>query len=254
MKKIVFLLILLFTSCAPSAPGTDIAVAQTQFAYSQTLNAAVTPTPENTHTPKPTLTPTLDIRIVTMDPQFFLLRKIDFPKDGKFYLPSFDLISLDPNDLIIANWSVTKGTEYVLSTGRVTGWSETYVRGAMAAKYPDHVDISIEKYKTVQGAQLAITKYNYVVAFPEDGWVTIDFAKKVGDISLAEEMKQISKSSYVFTRLIELSYRNIGIRISGFGRDESVSFEFLASLAEKIIRNINAAPTYSPRMVRTTTP
>jgi hypothetical protein len=239
MKKILFVLVILLSACAPSASAVATAISNTQIAYEQTQAAAATPTATPTSTP--TITPTPDIRIIEGDPYDFLLKQVDFPKEGKYYLPDESWVHGNPNAEIIAAWGMEEGKEYVDSTGRIMGFWADYARGTIAAALPEEIYSQVVFFETIAGSQLAITEF-YGPRTPE--YLEKDCPSHIGDLTFCYE--QIENSRNRVLRKIYFSYRNATGEILGYGIDSDVQWELLFNLAKIILAKLQTAPLTIP--------
>jgi len=152
MKSARILVMLILMAMIISACGN---VPTKQPTLVPTATAYPTYTPQPTYTPYPTtvpttvptvapsITPTPDLRIVDTDPQMFILKQVDFPKAGLYYLPNETWIGKDTNDQIIVEWGVNKGQDYVTNTGRIGGWWDAYNRGTLAVKMPKELSCDV---------------------------------------------------------------------------------------------------------------
>lgn len=249
MKKLSFLVIILLASCAPSASSVATAIVKTQVAAEATQAAAATSTPTfaptSTPTVTPTITPTPDLRVIRGDPYDYLLKQIDFPKEGKYYLPNETWLGGSPNEQRIAERGIEKGKDYVVSTGRIFGWWIDYLRGTIAAPLPEEIYCDIGFFETAAGALLAETKYNYPTTIsPEAGWVIKDLPIKIGDYTVIAEIIDNNKNRV--WREIIFTYRNVSVLVLGYGMDSDVRWEFIQSLAEIELAKLQSAPLTSP--------
>jgi hypothetical protein len=249
MKKFVFLLIIFLTSCAPSVSAVATAIAQTQAAAVQTQAAAETETPTetptNTPTVTPTVTPTPDIRVIRGDPYDYLLKQIDLPKEGKYFLPNETWLGGSPNEQRIAERGIEKGKDYVVSTGRIFGWWIDYLRGTIAAPLPEEIYCDIGFFETAAGALLAETKYNYpTILSPEANWEIKDLPINIGDYTVVAEI--VDNNINRVWREIIFTYRNVSVLVLGYGMESDVQWEFVQSLAEMELAKLQAAPLTLP--------
>lgn len=270
MKKIVWLIVLplLFSACGPSPEQVQIAIAETltaqptytfTFLPSPTLTgtptptATITPTLTTVPTDTPTPTPTPDIRIIDVDPQKFLLKASELPEEGKYYLPGSDWMSINTNEEIISLRGVEEGRDYVIRTGRVTGWWVEYLRGTRAVEMPEDVYVFVAQYKTAEGAQLALLKYNNVETNTKYRWRYETVDRGLGDKYIVTVYDKITSGgdkdvSYLF----EFTYRNYLVEIGLFDLEKYISHDFALLLGEKVLNKLEAAelvfpPTATPK-------
>ncbi len=266
MRKLVSLLVaaILLSACGPSPAQIEAAIAQTQTAAptltytfipsptktetptpSPTSTLTLTPTATSTNTPTPT--PTTDVRVISNDPEKFLLNASEMPEDGKYYIPGSDWMSINTNEEVISGRGVEEGRDYVISTGRITGWWVEFLRGSRAVQMPKNVYILVAKYRTAQGAQLALTKFNDAETNTKNGFKYKTIDKGLGDKYLATISEKITSGGdkqiyYMF----EFTYRNYLVQIGLIDLEKYVSHDFALLIGKKVLNKLEAAPLDYP--------
>jgi hypothetical protein len=254
--------ILLFSSCSQSKESLDQAVEGTLTAIANIntetpIKPSVTPTelPTQTPTPEPTSTftptPTPDLRVIDTDPATLLCVKADLPKEGYYKIPGQGWMSINTNDEVIQARGTTKGRDYIISTGRVTGWWVVFYRTTKSAQLPEQLSCGVYMFKTADGAQLALKKYNSVESgelISNEKYEYVDKNLGIGDKGL----------SYVYYRLkkggnrekaffIEFTYKNLMIEVAGFSAVETdVIPEEIEKIARILLERIQDAPLVNP--------
>ena len=260
---LVFLVIMVsVSSCSPSKANVNQAVERTLTAIANLATATPiiptdtqTPIPTETPTPLPTATftpiPTQDLRVIDKDPATLLCTKADLPKEGYYKIPNEGWSSINTNDEVIRARGVEKGRDYVISTGRVTGWWVAFYRTTKAAQLPEELWCGVYMFKTAKGAQLALEKYNPVESVelaPNEKYEYIDKDLGIGDKDV----------SYVYYRLkkggnreiiysIQFTYKNLMVDINGYSSVESdVKADDLEDLALIMLERIKKVPLVDP--------
>lgn len=252
MKRMFAILLILATACstAPSPSVIQTAIAATAQAQP---TPTVTPSPSATPTPLPTDTPTItpspmpDLRIIDQDPQTFLLARSDLPPESRYYLPGPDWTAPDPNEKIISEWGISKGTKYVADTGRIAGYSVAYERGTKAIIVPEEVFCDVIKYKTTAGAKLSLTDYNDTKRAPADWKMTKEANQGIGDLSIEYKHTEITSGGDVRAWYdVEFTYRNLVAVTEGYGLQKEVDPSFVETEAKAVLSKLEQAPLSSP--------
>lgn len=249
MKKLSFLVIILLASCAPSASSIATAIVQTQAAAEATQAAAATATPTVTSTSTPTVTPTMtstpDMRVIEGNPYNFLLKQIDFPAEGRYYLPNQGWIHENTNSEVILNRGVEEGKQYVNRTGRIDGWWEDYARGTIGAQLPEEIWCGVYFFNTKDGAVLALHEYmDPTVTDPTAGFKKVENSFLLGDLTNYYEKIDINKNRV--WRDVYFTYYNVVVDIEAYGIDADVSWDVVTTLAGKVLAKLQAAPLTNP--------
>ncbi len=69
-----------------------------------------------------------------------------------------------------------EGRKYVMDTGRVDGWYVERMRNSINSKtlqgliLPTNIWCSVTLFKTSEGANLALNKFNFAESEKEEGW------------------------------------------------------------------------------------
>lgn len=267
MKAKIFILSmiiigLLFSGCAPSESAIQTAIVQTQQKNPTatvvptstpvpTSTFTVTPsfTPSPTSTVTPTFTQTPDIRIVDTDPQKMLCTDKELPEEGKYYIPGPDWMSVNTNEEVISIRGVEAGRNYVIKTGRVTGWWVDMKRGTRAASLPEELGCGVYMFKTSEGAKIALTKFNSVETDTKKlGWRYLNQDIELGDANNVIALYRTDSGGNRNTNIqIEIVYKNLLITVDGYAyREEDVPLNVLISTMTKIFERIKQEPVVLP--------
>lgn len=269
MKKffgIYIVFFVLITACQPSPLQIQKAIEQTQAVgisltasafptatSTATLTPTITPTETQTSTPTPTftftptITPTPDLRIIDIDPQKFLLKSSDLPEDGKYYIPASDWMDINTNEEVISTRGVEKGRDYVIRTGRVTGWWVEFLRDTRTVQMPEDVSVFVGQFKTASGAQLALSKYNSVETYPGKGYKYKTYPMGLGDQFnwLIQEKTTSGGDKKIYLEL-GFTYRNYMVIIGSYGFEKDVSYDFNILQGKKVLNKLQAAALEYP--------
>lgn len=265
MKKFVFVscLIFLFAACSPTAPSEGMI--QTAIAETQ----AVVPTFINTNTPVPTLTstitvtasPTPDLRIINIDPQDFLLKPEELPREAKYYLPNSAWISPHLNSEVVSGWTVEKGKEYLARTGRINGWVVYYAKGTRTVYAPDEIFNNVIMFNSSTGASLFVTDYSYRKRFPKENWEAVDYKiENLGQVyDVERKVRVTSGGDKLIQYCISFAYYNYGVMTCGTGLEKDIVPEIIETGARAVLKKLQNAqlvfpPTETPEIVSTSTP
>ena len=256
LKLVTFVvLVVSLVACGSSQAAIQTAIAQTQAAaITDTLiPPTLTPLPTETSTPSPTSsptssltpTPTPDLRIIQADPKDLIMIKADLPTDGKYYLPNETWIGMLHNEQIVGGWTVDKGKAYLAATGRIDGMWIAFNRGSTTVIAPQEMYDNAVIYKTVQGAQLTLTKYDTEI---ENGYTEIVSPPKIGDLTRAFSRKEMQPSGdYRVWVGISFTYRNVYHNVKGWGWEKDVSLDYVEKVANAILlRMEEALPLTTP--------
>lgn len=259
MKKSIilvfsFMIIFGLIGCAPSDQAIQEALAKTQSAMPNNTNQpdptatstqepspTATLTPTSTPTEVPTATPTPDLRVITIDSKEFLLAKDDLPVDAKYFLPNQTWISPHHNSEIISGWGNEEGLAYLDKTGRIDGWWVAYKKGVNTVRAPQEAYHNIIQYRSAEGALLTVTQYSTAARIPE--FKVLDDNYPLGDKSviIIRKTMQPSGENRVTIR-IETAFRNYVSIVEGWGWEKEFDQTFVISVAETILKKLEAAP------------
>ena len=229
---------------APTATFTP----QPSLTSTPTLTPTSTSTPTQTPTSTPTMTATPDMRIIDVDPQKLLCTDKDLPIEGKYYIPNEGWMSINTNNEVISMWGVEKGREYVIQTGRVTGWWVARKRDYKGVRLPEEIDCGVYTFKTAQGAQLAMTEFNSVKTQKGTNGKYVDKIMLLGDKNLVTVFHNVDSGGNKNTEYeIYFTYRNLMISVIGYSqREDDVSHDVIEAIARKMLDRIAALPVVSP--------
>jgi len=166
------------------------------------------------------------------------------------YTPYFD------SPVYVSNESFSQslgsnGAEFLAETGRMDGW-ELYINyegdpGLEIAPLRLYSNVSL--FKTIEGAQLAITKYSDRHA-TEYGF-TEEFhpPAKIGDVTRVF-YKRVQETpggnQYSLEYIIDFSYRNVFQTVQESGLDRNVDPIFLMDIAQRLLAKLQASPLINP--------
>ena len=201
-------------------------------------------TPTFTPTATLTLTSTPDLRIITIDPKYFLLTSDDLPEDAQYYIPASNWMSPHHNSEIISGWGKEEGLEYLEKTGRIDGWIVYFYRGSNIVRAPQEIFHNIIQYETIEGARITIDEYNQVV---KGDYNFVERDRTIGDVSLFMIYKEMQSSGeYAVFYRVEIAYRNYVSIVVGFGLENDVNYEYVEDIAEIALEKLKAAELSSP--------
>ncbi len=201
-----------------------------------------TPIPP-TETPTETLTitpsPPLDLLTLQLNLPDLLLRKSDLPNGANYR--SNNIIP-SPNK----SFDFYEVNAYLSETGRIDGWTSYFIRGSNNIIAPQDLVDTVNIYKTAEGAQLTITKY-------DDAWVTEDGyteeinPPKIGDLTRAFFMKaEAERGVYYMWYRIDFSFRNTVHYVYGYGLERDIQPEFVRNVARLLLARLQASPLLNP--------
>jgi hypothetical protein len=99
----------------------------------------------------------------------------------------------------------------------------------------------VEKFQSIEGAQLAVREYNEAVIFSYDKLVYMENAdRNIGDVSIAAS--NTFNPEYI-VYLIQFSYRNYRVTISGRGAD---TVDDLYYVGEQVLNKLKDEPLSAP--------
>lgn len=226
----------------PTTTSTPLPTATATETPTATATPTVTPTPTATATPTDTPSPTPDLRVIDADPQNFMLKANDLPKEAKYYLPNSSWISPHRNSEIVSGWGVDKGREYLEKTGRVDGWVVTYKRGSNTVIAPEEIYDNPVLFRTAEGARLLLTKYSNCVN-SESGYTPLKTDLIIGDMTnVCVWHKMQSSGENRVEILVEFSYRNVAHTVGGWGWEKEVEVDYIANVARILLAKLEAAP------------
>lgn len=269
----IFLLIAsALSACAisPSEGAIQTAIAETQIAYNQTnIEHTKIPTITNTHTLSPTITytntsiptatatstatstPTLtpshtptstpDIRIITGEPDDYILQKGDLPH--KYILYPGD--STPHENIEILNVRGTEeGKAYLEATGRVGGWIIWYGLVESTAIAPEWIRSYIVMYDSIEGPQIANTSdWDWV----GDNEEPLDIDMDLGDWNQTYTIRERQSGGNIYVYYaIEFIYRNVWAQIWAQGLESDINHEYVESAARAVLEKLINAPMAAP--------
>ena len=211
-----------------------------------------TPIPTNTPTTIPTHTPTItatpDQRVIQADPSLFQLKKDDLPWRGEYTIPGSDWAGPYTNDELIAPWEdPVQARQYLEESGRVTGYEVYFKRGNTSAPLPQEVGCLVVQYRTIEGAQRAVTEFTFASRNLDENWVSAEVTLSLGAVSNAECLdKMDSGGNLNMEYWVSTSHRNLLIECVGWGAKANVTPEFVEDLVQKMLEKVQAAELVEP--------
>jgi hypothetical protein len=175
------------------------------------------------------------------------LKALEMPRKGKYFIPSQDFIIEKTNEGIINSRGAEEGKNFVYNTGRVTGWFMEFFSNRRAAMMPKEVSIQVVEFRTVEGAQLALTKYNYAEISAASGWNYATTIPGLGDKYVVTKRETVTTGGdkeigYSF----EYTYRNYLVTIGLYDLEAYVSHDFALLIGQKVLKKLEAAPLVYP--------
>jgi hypothetical protein len=201
-----------------------------------------------------------------------LCGKEDFPGEGGYYLPAPDVKSFvftdegggehTANFYTYYSQSQFLGKlnpiqkRYIQDTGRLDGWWVKY-RKSDSSYYagPLFIECTVEKFKTAEGARLAVLQYNATIlkgspSWDELGWEYYpDAGITIGDESAVMVNYTSAKSDYNIGYLeIDFSYRNFRVRIrrDDSGPSSEINFDAIDYVAEQMLKKLEGQVLSAP--------
>ncbi len=211
-----------------------------------------TPIPTNTPTTIPTNTPTItatpDQRVIQADPSQFQLKKDDLPWRGEYFIPGSDWVGPNTNDEVIATWDdPVQAREYLAESGRVTGYEVFFKRGNTSAPLPQEVGCVVVQYRTIEGAQRAVTEFTFASRNLDENWVSAEVTLPLGAVSNAEYLEKMDSGGNLNLKYwVSTSHRNLLIECVGWGAKANVTPEFVEDLVQKMLEKVQAAELVEP--------
>ena len=275
---LVLLLAGLLLACSVSRKDADqgMTQAEIQAAVEQTFAARATatftapppptappataiPTDTPTHIPTvevptvvpttvPTITATPDVRVILAAPSLFQLKKDDLPWRGEYTIPSQEWAGPYTNDELIAAWDdPVLARQYLAESGRVTGYEVFFKRGNTSAPLPQEVGCVVVQYRTIEGAQRAVTEFTFASRNLDENWVSAEVTLPLGAVSNAEYLEKMDSGGNLNMEYwVSTAHRNMLIECVGWGAKANVTPEFVEDLVQKMLEKVQAAELVEP--------
>lgn len=247
-------------ACGPSTQALQTADAETRAAIPTSTSTPVsltnTPTelPASTITGTPTeaptltLSPALDLISLQENLKEFLIQESDLPPMAD-YTSQFHLPALVSNESISQNMG-GDGAAYLEETRRIDGWEVDvdFEGDANLGITPFILYNQAALFSTIQGAQLAISKYSdrYVT---QDGFSETNSPFKNGDVNRAYYRRYHEppeNSGYSLKYIIVFSYRNVVVTLQESGLERPIDPIFMADIAQRLLARLQASPLLNP--------
>ncbi len=211
MKRLLPILILLLTACAPSGAAQN-AVAQT---------------------------PTPDVRVIKTNSPLLLMNVTDLPREGKYTVLGTDWTGEVNNQAVLDAWGAEEGGKYIDETGRLDGWWIQFNRTSNGAALPSAVYDSVAVYQTVAGARLSVQKY---ATHGMQDYMEVQGIPQIGDGARAFTVKKGANVDYV----LYFSFRNLQHVIEILGLESEATPAFATQLAMAVLTRMQTAPLATP--------
>jgi len=257
--------VFLISACAssPSNESIQTAIAETQNSVTEHQSiASITPSPLPTFTPESTITPTTeptftytpepsptptstpDIRIISGDPEDYILVPEDLPDK---YILRRGNSTPHLNSEILSARGTEDGKSYLDATGRIGGWIIWYRRVSDIPIAPDWIRSYIVIYDNIDGPLTAIS--------PEFDWITdiddaevLDIDLDLGDWNRTFMIRERqSNGEYRVFYHLEFIYKNVWAEIYGKGWESDVTHEYIEHAARKVLTKLQEAPLVEPK-------
>ena len=212
MKRVLPILVLLLSACAPSAGAAPTASAQTA---------------------------TPDLRVLKVDSPLLLMNVTDLPREGKYTVLGTDWTGEVNNQAVLDAWGAEEGGKYITETGRVDGWWIQFNRTSSGAALPSAVSDSVAVYQTVAGARLSVEKY---ATHGMKDYVEVEGTTQIGDGARAFMQKKGSNVDYV----LYFSFRNLQHVIEIVGPENEATPTFASQIAMAVLGRTQSAPLSLP--------
>jgi hypothetical protein len=201
-----------------------------------------------TAVPTLTLSPTLDLLSLQENLKEFLLQESDLP-------PMANYTSHFHTPELVSNASISQtmggdGADFLEKTGRIDGWEVDVVfdGDASIGITPFILYNQAALYGTVEGAQLAVSRYSdlYVT---ENGFIETNSPFTKGDVNRAFYLRYQEppeNSGYSLKYIIVFSYRNVVVTLQESGLERPIDPIFMADIAQRLFTRLQASPLLNP--------
>ncbi len=247
MRYIRLIILAIFlVSCSPSQAAIQ---AESIKATGGQQSASIIPVSEDTSVAIPTVAPTIiqsptpENKVLDVDPLDILPVPDELPS-GKYSLSEKFHALEYTNESLLNDDNKEAWKDVISQTGRETGWGVAYAGANRGVYMPGALGFYIQKYKTAEGAQLAVTKFNTVELFPDQGFSYVNKDTQIGDKSVAyRSVKIVPGGDNEVLYTLELSYKNIVIHVQAMGLERYIQPDFVESMAALVIKKID--PSYT---------
>ena len=244
----VFLAAAFLAACGPSTQAVQTADAETRAAVPTSTFTHVPPTTTPTGGPTLSLAPTLDLLSLQNNLKEFLVLESDLPPLAN-YTPHFNLPAL-VSDESVSQTMGADGVDFLQKTGRIDGWEIDVIFDGdpSIGITPFILYNQAALYGTVEGAQLAVSKYSdlYVT---ENGFTATNSPFTKGDVNLAFYLRYQEppeNSGYSLKYIILFSYRNVVVTLQESGLERPIDPIFMADIAQRLLTRLQAYPLLNP--------
>jgi hypothetical protein len=251
MKRIPLMVCLaaaFLAACGPSTQALQTTDAETRAAVPTSTSTPVPPTNTPTELPTLSLAPTLDLISLQDNLKEFLVQESDLPPLAN-YTPHFRMPASVSNESISQSMS-DDGVDFLEKTGRIDGWE-------VEVDFDGDVSLGITPFilynqaalfNTVEGAQLAISKYcdRYVM---QDGFTETNSPFTNGDVHRAfyrRYQEPPGNSGYSLKYIIVFSYRNVVVTVQESGLERPIDPVFMSDIAQRLLARFQASPLLNP--------
>jgi len=175
-------------------------------------------------------------QVIDMNPDNLILAEKDLPSGCNFYLGSKNRVE---NSVILSEWPVGEGQNYIDKTGRIDGWSVRYFCEKQSENLPNEVDDSVVIFSSNGGARRMIQEF--VDYREEEGYREVASHPEIGDQSRVWSMYDVSNT--IVTYIVDFSYRNIAHTIRIRGWDTEITMDTALAIARELLSKLEALPT-----------
>lgn len=251
------LFVLATTACSGTvAPQPTYTPYPTYTPFPTQVSPTATVEPTKTPEPTATLTPTPDLRVYDFNPYSLLATKDDIwtvpelKADG-YYIPNSTWIERLTNGTIVSQWTVSKGTAYLVATGRIEGWIIAFDRGNTTFTSPGEIDDNVVLFRTHDGAMTMLNQYGNCKSV-DSTFAPVKTTLAVGDATNECQHKVMqSGGDYQEQYVVEFVNRNVVHTITSIGWEKETVPDLLEKLAVVLNAKLNALPlstavTYQP--------
>lgn len=266
MKKVLITsFVFLISACAssPSNESIQTAIAETQNSAAELQPiASITPSLPPTFTPEPTITPTNeptftntpepsptptstpDTRIISGDPEDYILIPEDLPDK---YILRRGGSTPHLNSEILSARGTEDGKRYLEATGRIGGWIIVYVRVSDIPIAPEWIRSYIVMYDSISGPMIAKSPEFDSLMYMDNADVS-DIDLELGDWNrtIVERERQ-SNGEYRVYYQVEFVYKNVWGQVMGYGWESDVTHEYIENSARKVLSKLESAPLIEPK-------
>lgn len=247
MRKLCITLLAVLIIGACSSTAVDQPSVEPSPTSLPPATSTSTPIPTEMPTETPVPSPTADLRVITSDPNTFVLITEDLPDEGNYYI-SQDKGNIT-NEMIVYHFTQQLGTDtaslvetYLEETSRLDGYSQVWTRGSWGFDGPLYIANEIALFKTVHGAQLEVTQYKPLLISLMDGRKPSHEEITIGDETRIYIDSVVDNGQEADVILVEFSYRNAVIDIGCWGEKGKYDLDDVLVIAENVFARLQELP------------